>query len=258
MGVHPTAVVHANASIAESAEIGPFCVIQEEVVIGAGTKLMAHVYVDGPISIGEDNTFYPYSSVGAAPQDLKFHGERSETRIGSRNQIREFVTIHRGTEGGGSLTSVGDDNLLQAYAHVAHDCHIGSHCILGHGTTLGGHVAVEDWGVVGAHSGVHQFCRIGSHCYIGGYSVITQDVTPYALVVTERGAKVFGVNKIGLERRGFSDEAIRSLHKAFRVLTKSGLNTENAIEKIREEVEEGEHVRELLAFIESSQRGIVK
>ncbi len=258
MGVHPTAVVHAKARIAESAEIGPFCVIQEEVVIGAGTRLMAHVYVDGPTSIGEDNTFYPYSSVGVAPQDLKFHGERSETRIGSRNQIREFVTIHRGTEGGSSLTRVDDDNLLQAYAHVAHDCHISSHCILGHGTTLGGHVTVEDWGVVGAHSGVHQFCRIGSHCYIGGYSVITQDVTPYSLVVTERGAKVFGVNKVGLERRGFSDEAIRSLHKAFRVLTKSGLNTENAVEKIREEVEEGEHVRELLAFIESSERGIVK
>lgn len=258
MGVHPTAVLHNTVRVDESVEIGPFCVIEKEVEIGAGTRLIAHVYVAGVTSIGENNTFYPYSSVGVAPQDLKFHGERSETQIGSCNQIREFVTIHRGTEGGGGLTSVGNDNLLQAYSHVAHDCRVGSHCILGHGTTLGGHVTVEDWGVVGAHSGVHQFCRIGSHCYIGGYSVITQDVTPYSLVVTERSAKVFGVNKVGLERRGFSDETIQSLHKAFRLLTKSGLNTENAIKKIRQEVEEGEQVSDLLAFIERSERGIVK
>jgi len=258
MAVHPSAIVHAKARIAESAEIGPFCVIGEDVEIGGRTRLLAHVYVEGPITIGEENVFQPYSTVGVAPQDLKYQGERSQTRIGSRNLIREFVTIHRGTAGGGSLTSLGDDNLLQAYAHIAHDCHVGSHCILAHGATLGGHVTVEDWAVVGAHCGVHQFCRVGAHCYIGGYSVITQDVLPYSLVVTERGAQLFGVNKVGLERRGFDKEAIQGLHKAFRILTKSGLNTEQAVERIREEVRTEETLTRVLEFIASAERGIVK
>jgi UDP-N-acetylglucosamine acyltransferase len=258
MAVHPSALVHAKARVAESAEIGPFCVIGEDVEIGARTRLLAHVYVEGAITIGEENVFQPYSTVGVAPQDLKYQGERSETRIGSRNLIREFVTIHRGTAGGGSLTSIGDDNLLQAYAHVAHDCHVGSHCILAHGATLGGHVTVEDWAVVGAHCGVHQFCRVGAHCYIGGYSVITQDVLPYSLVVTERGAQLFGVNKVGLERRGFDKESIQGLHKAFRILTKSGLNTEQAVEKIRDEIRPEQTLTQLLEFIASAERGIVK
>ncbi len=258
MAVHPSAVVHAAARIAESAEIGPYCIIGEDVEIGAGTRLTAHVYVEGPISIGADNVIHPYVTVGVAPQDLKYHGERTETRIGDRNRIREFVTIHRGTEGGGALTSIGDDNLLQAYAHVAHDCRLGTECILGHGATLGGHVAVEDHAVVGAHSGVHQFCRVGAHCYIGGYSVITRDVPPFALVVSERTAKVFGVNKVGLERRGFSKDDVQLLHKAFRILTKGGLNTEQALAKIREEIELGPNLEKLLGFIESSERGIVK
>ena len=258
MAIHPTAVVDSGARVHESAEVGPFCVIGDEVEIGAGTRLLAHVYVEGPITIGDENLVHPYSTVGVAPQDLKYQGERSETRIGSRNTIREFVTIHRGTGGGGSLTSLGDDNLLQAYAHVAHDCHVRSHTILAHSATLGGHVTVEDWAVVGAHSGVHQFCRIGAHCYIGGYSVITQDVMPYSLVVTERGARVFGVNKVGLERREYSKDTIQRLHKVFRVLTKSGLNTDRAIEKIRTEVETDETVESLLEFIQSSERGVVK
>ncbi len=258
MASHSTAVIHRAARIDPSAEIGPFCVIGEEVEIGAGTRLLAHVYVEGPTVIGEENVFHPYSTVGVAPQDLKYRGERSETRIGNRNQIREFVTIHRGTEGGGALTTIGDENLLQAYAHVAHDCRIGSQCILAHGATLGGHVSVEDFAVVGAQSGVHQFCRIGEHCYIGGYSVITQDVMPFSLVVTERGARVFGVNKVGLERRGFSSDAIGGLHKAFRVLTKAGLNTDQALDKIAAEIEDEEHVALLTEFIRSSERGVVK
>ncbi len=258
MASHSTAVIHRAARIDPSAEIGPFCVIGEEVEIGAGTRLLAHVYVEGPTVIGVENVFHPYSTVGVAPQDLKYRGERSETRIGNRNQIREFVTIHRGTEGGGALTTIGDENLLQAYAHVAHDCRIGSQCILAHGATLGGHVTVEDFAVIGAQSGVHQFCRIGEHCYIGGYSVITQDVMPFSLVVTERGARVFGVNKVGLERRGFSSDAIGGLHKAFRVLTKAGLNTDQALEKIAAEIEDEEHVALLTEFIRSSERGVVK
>ena len=258
MAIHPSAIVDPQARVSVSAEIGPYCVIGADVSIGTGTRLLAHVYVEGPIEIGEENVFHPYSTVGVAPQDLKYHGERSETRIGNRNQVREFVTIHRGTEGGGKLTSIGDDNLLQAYAHVAHDCHLGSHTIMGHGATLGGHVTVEDYASVGAQSGVHQFCRIGAHCYIGGYSVITQDVLPYSLVVTERAARLFGANKVGLERRGFSKESIQSIHKVFRTLTKAGLNTEQALAKIREEIEQGDEVQRLISFIESAERGFVK
>ena len=258
MSVHPSAVVHPGAHVSASAEIGPFCVVGDEVSIGERTRLLAHVFVEGPTTIGDDNVFQPYSTVGVTPQDLKYHGERAETIIGHRNKIREFVTIHRGTEGGGAVTSIGDDNLLQAYAHVAHDCRIASHCILAHGATLGGHVTVEDYAVVGAQCGVHQFCRVGAHSYTGGYSVITQDVMPYSMVVSERGAKAYGVNKVGLERRGFSAGRIQALHRAVRILTKSGLNTEQALERIRAEVEIDESVERLIRFIRESQRGVVK
>lgn len=258
MSVHPSAVVHAGAKIDPTAEIGPFCSIGDEVEIGAHTKLLASIYVEGPTRIGKQNIFQPFSTVGVAPQDLKYHGERAETVIGDRNLIREFVTIHRGTEGGGALTRIADDNLLQAYAHVAHDCTVGSRCILAHGATLGGHVTIEDWAVVGAQTGVHQFCRVGAHSYIGGYSVITQDVMPFSVVVSERGAKAYSVNKVGLERRGFTTEEIQRLHKTVRILTKSGLNTEQALERIEAEVEPDEHVRLLVDFIRSSKRGVVK
>src|SRR6266478_712982 len=236
MPIHATALVDPNAKIAETAEIGPYCIVGTEVEIGAGTRLMAHVYVEGPTTIGEDNLFYPYSSVGVASQDLKYKGERAETRIGNRNKIREFITIHRGTEGGGLITRIGDDNLLMAYTHVAHDVQIGSHTILSNGVTFGGHVVVGDWAVIGAFSGVHQFCRVARHAMIGGYSVITQDVLPYSMTVSPREVKIFGANKTGLERRGFSADSIETLHKAFRLLTKSSLNTAQAVERIRTEL----------------------
>ncbi len=258
MPVHSSAVVHPGASIDPSAEVGPFCSIGDEVQIGPHTKLLANIYIEGPTRIGAENLFQPFSTVGVAPQDLKYRGERAETIIGDRNQIREFATIHRGTEGGGALTRIGDDNLLQAYAHVAHDCSVGSSCILAHGATLGGHVTVEDWAVVGAQTGVHQFCCIGAHSYVGGYSVITQDVMPFSVVVSERGAKAYSVNKVGLERRGFSPDEIQRLHKTVRILTKSGLNTEQALERIEAEIEDDEHVRRLVDFIRASKRGIVK
>src|SRR5436309_3212945 len=175
MPIHPTAIVDPQARIAETAEIGPYSIVGPEVEIGAGTRLMAHVYAEGPARIGEENIFYPYSTVGVAPQDLKYKGERSETRIGNRNKIREFVTIHRGTQGGGMVTRIGDDNLLMAYVHIAHDAQVGNGAILGHGATLAGHVTVEDYANIGAHSGVHQFCRVGRSAIVGGYSVITQD-----------------------------------------------------------------------------------
>ncbi|HVP00800.1 MAG TPA: acyl-ACP--UDP-N-acetylglucosamine O-acyltransferase [Bryobacteraceae bacterium] len=256
--IHPTAIVDSSARVAESAEIGPYCVVGADVEIGSRTRLMAHVFFEGPLEIGEDNVFFPYSSVGVAPQDLKYHGERSSTRIGHRNKIREFVTIHRGTEGGGMLTSVGDGNLLMAYVHVAHDVHIGSHTVLANATTLGGHVTVGDWAVIGASTGVHQFCRVGKHAIIGGYSVITRDVLPFSNTVTEREAKVFGENATGLKRRDFSAETIDSLHKAFRLLTRSGLNTTQAVAKIAAEVAPSPEVEELLEFIRTSDRGFIK
>ena len=258
MAIDPRAVVDPEAKIHELAQIGPYCVIGPEVSISAGTRLIAHVFVDGPTEMGMDNTFYPYTTVGVAPQDLKYQGERTRTSIGNRNQVREFCTIHRGTEGGGSLTQVGDDNLLQAYAHVAHDCIVGSHCILSHSATLGGHVTVEDCAVIGAHCGVHQFCVVGAHSYIGGFSVITQDVLPFSLVVSEREARTFGVNKVGLERRGFSREEVQALHKVFRILTKSGLNTDQALARISEEMDEFPGLARIREFVAKSTRGLVK
>lgn len=258
MAIHASAIVDPQARVSASAEIGPFCIIGANVEIGARTRLMAHVYAEGITRIGEDNLFYPYSTVGVASQDLKYKGERTETHIGSRNKIREFVTIHRGTDGGGKITQIGDDNLLMAYAHVAHDVRIGNHTQLGNAVTFAGHVSVEDWAVIEAFSGVHQFCRIGKHAFVGGYSVVTQDVLPYSMTVSPRESKVFGENKVGLERRGFSKEAIENLHKAFRLLTKSGLNTTQAVERIRADVPECPEINDLLTFIERAERGFIK
>jgi UDP-N-acetylglucosamine acyltransferase len=258
MPVHPTAIVDPSASIAATAEIGPYCIIGSRVEIAAGTRLMANVYVEGVTSIGEDNIFYPYSTVGVAPQDLKYKGEVSETRIGNRNKIREFVTIHRGTEGGGLVTRIGDDNLLMAYVHIAHDAQVGSGVIMGNGATLAGHVSVGDHAVIEAFSGVHQFCRVGRYGFIGGYSVITQDVLPFSSTVSERETRVFGANRVGLERRGFSTESIEQLQTTFRLLTRAGLNTSQAIERIRAEVPSSAEIEELLEFIAAGKRGFVK
>ena len=258
MPIHPTAIVDSSAKIADSAEIGPYSIVGADVEIGARTQLKANVVMEGPLAIGEDNVFFPYSTVGVAPQDLKYHGERSCTHIGHRNKIREFVTIHRGTEGGGMLTSLGDDNLLMVQVHIAHDVRVGSHCVLSHAATIGGHVAIDDWSVVGAGSAIHQFCRVGRHAMIGGYSVITQDVLPFSTTSAKREIKVYGENKTGLERRGFSADAIEALHKAFRLLSRSKLNTSQALEKILMELGDTPEVKELLQFIAASERGFIK
>jgi UDP-N-acetylglucosamine acyltransferase len=258
MPIHATAIIDPAASIADGADVGPFCVIGADVTIAEGTKLMGHVFVEGPCAIGKDNTFYPYTTVGVAPQDLKYKGERSETHIGDRNRIREFVTIHRGTEGGGMVTRLGSDNLLMAYTHVAHDVQLGDHTVLANGTTLAGHVTVGDWAVIGAFTGVHQFCRVGRHAMIGGYSVITQDVLPFATTVSARENKIFGANRTGLERRGFTDETIEPLQTALRLLSRGQLNTSQAVERIREELPSTAEIEELLAFIATSERGFVK
>jgi UDP-N-acetylglucosamine acyltransferase len=258
MPVHPTAIVDPAARIDASADIGPWCVIGAEVEIGARTRLMANLFVEGPTLIGEDNVFFPYSTVGVASQDKKYQGERALTRIGSRNSIREFVTIHRGTQGGGLLTSIGDDCLLMTYSHVAHDCRIGSHVILGNSVGLAGHVTVEDWADISPFSGVHQFCRIGRHAFVGPYSVIKQDVMPFSLTSHQPEVHVFGANAVGLTRRGVDKESIEALQTAFRLLTRAGLNTSQAVERIRAEVAPCTEVEQLLEFIASSERGVVK
>ncbi len=258
MAIHPTAIVDPLARIADSAEIGPYAIVGAEVEIGPRTRLMAHNYVEGPTWIGEDNIFFPYSSVGVASQDLKYRGERAETRIGHRNRVREFVTIHRGTQGGGLVTSIGSDNLLMTYAHVAHDVRIGDHVILGNSVGLAGHVIIEDWADLSPYTGVHQFCRIGRHAFIGPYSVIKQDILPFSLTSAKPEVEVFGANSIGLARRGFERPVIESLQTAFRLLTRSQLNTSQAIERMRAELPASPELEELIRFIHSSERGVVK
>jgi UDP-N-acetylglucosamine acyltransferase len=258
MPIHPTALIDPTAEIDAGADIGPYCIVGAEVHIGARTRLMANNYLEGPTWIGEDNLFFPYSTAGVASQDLKYKGERAETRIGHRNRIREFVTIHRGTQGGGLVTAIGSDNLLMAYSHIAHDVRIGDHVIMANGVTLAGHVTIGDWADISAFVGVHQFCRIGRHAFVGPYSVVIQDVLPYSTTVGKREIGVFGANRIGLERRGFESPVIEALQTSLRLLTRAKLNTSQAIERIREEVPPCAEVDELLEFIRTSQRGIVK
>ena len=257
MTIHPTAIVSPRAEIGKGTFIGAFCTVGEEVRLGAGVRLESHVVVSGRTAIGDDTHVYPFVSIGLAAQDLKYRGEPSETRIGRRNRIREFVTIHRGTEGGGMLTELGDDCLIMAQAHIAHDCRVGNGVIMANAATLAGHVTVEDGASVGAYSGVHQFCRIGREAFIGGYSVITQDAMPFARSVGNR-AKCYGLNIVGMQRRSYPQETIRALHHAFRLLLASKLNTTQALEAIRREIHDSPETEELVRFIETSQRGIVK
>jgi UDP-N-acetylglucosamine acyltransferase len=258
MPVHPTALIDPAARIDPTADIGPFCIVGPEVEIGARTRLMANIVLEGPTMIGEDNVFFPFSTIGLASQDLKYKGERAFTKIGHRNRVREFVTIHRGTQGGGLETVVGDDCLLMTYTHVAHDCRIGNHVILGNSVGLAGHVTVEDWADVSPFSGVHQFCRIGRHAFVGPYSVIKQDIMPYSLTSAQPEVQVFGANSVGLARRGFDKAVIESLQTAFRLLTRAGLNTSQAVERIRAEVPSNADLEDLLSFIGASQRGVIK
>ena len=255
--IHPTSVVSPRAEVGEGSHVGPFCTVGDEVRLGARVRLESHVVVDGRTEIGEETHVFPFASIGLAPQDLKYRGEPAETRLGQRNRIREFVTVHRGTEGGGMLTSIGDDCLIMAQAHVAHDSRVGSHVIMANAATLAGHVTVEDGANVGAYSGVHQFCRVGREAYVGGYSVVVKDALPFALTVGNH-AKCYGLNTVGMKRRGYPQETVEALHHAFRLLLNSRLNTTQALSRIREEVSDSAEVAELLRFIETSQRGVVK
>lgn len=255
--IHPSAVVGAGAQLGNDCYIGPYSIVGDEVVLGDGVRLEAQCVIDGRTIIGEGTQIFPFVSIGLESQDLKYHGEPSETRIGKRNRIREFVTIHRGTEGGGMLTQIGDDCLIMAQAHVAHDCIVGNHVIMANGATLAGHVTIDDGANVGAYSGVHQFCRIGREAYVGGYSVVVKDALPYALSVGNH-ARCYGLNKVGMKRRGYSQTAIDALHHSFHLLLSAKLNTTQALERIRAEIKDSAEVDELVRFIESSTRGVVK
>ncbi len=256
MSIHSSAVVARGAQVPESCTVGPFCTIGSEVVLGEGCTLISHVVLDGRTRIGARNVFYPFCSIGVAPQDLKYRGEPTETILGDDNTIRESVTISRGTVGGGGVTRIGSNCLLMTCAHVGHDSQIGSHCILANAATLAGHVVIEDYVTLGAFCPVHQHCVIGRYAFVGGGTIVTQDVLPFSLTSARRENKAFGINKIGLERRGFTAERLKTLQKAFRLLLASKLNTAQALEKLREL--EGDDVADLVAFVERSQRGVIK
>jgi UDP-N-acetylglucosamine acyltransferase len=256
--ISPQAVVSPGARLGRNVEVGPFAVIGDDVELGDGCVLHAHAVVEGPSRIGRQNVFYPFSSVGAAPQDRKYHGEPTRLEMGDRNVFREFVTVNRGTAEGAGVTRIGNDNLILAYSHIAHDCIVGSHTLFVNGATLAGHVIVEDYATVGAFCPVHQFCRIGRHAYIAANTVITQDVLPFSKTVAPRETRCFGVNTLGLERAGFSKERITSIEQAFRLLLRSKLNTAQAVEQMRAELSGNPDVEELLRFIESAERGIAK
>ena len=256
--IDPTAIVAPGAAIGRGTTIGPHTVIGPEVHIGANCRVGASCVIDGWTEIGADCEIYPFASIGLVPQDLKFRGERTRLTIGRRNIFREFVTIHRGTQGGGGITSIGDRNVFMAYVHVAHDCHVGHDTIFGNTATLGGHVTVEDFVNVSAGSGVHQFCRLGRHAFIGGYSVVTKDALPYARTVGSRPARIYGANTIGLMRRGFTQDVVTKLKRSFRYLLQSKLNTTRALQQIEQDRSLAcPEVQYLIDFIRTSERGVI-
>lgn len=259
--IHPMALVAEGAVVPASCTIGPFCRVGPHVVLGEGCELVSHAVVDGHTTLGDGVKVYSFAAVGVSPQDLKYKGEPTRCEIGARTVIRESVTISRGTAGGGGVTRVGQDCLLMAYVHVGHDCQIGNGCILPNGATLAGHVTVEDYAVLSAMAPVHQYCTIGQYAYIGGGTTITQDVLPYSLTSVRRENRAFGLNKVGLERRGFTAEELKQLRAAYRLLQVSHMNTTQALEAIREKVargEFGERVAYLAEFIARSERGVIK
>lgn len=256
--------IDSRASIAPSAKIGAgvkigaFAVVGDQVELGEGCILDSHAMVQGPARLGRRNRVYPFAVVGGDPQDLTYKGERVSLEVGDENEFREFSTINRGTAKGGGTTRIGSNNLIMSYAHIGHDCQIGSRTIFVNGATLAGHVAVEDFATIGAFCPVHQFCRIGQHSYIAAHTVITQDVPPFSKIVAPRDTKCYGVNSIGLERNGFSPDRIEAIEKAYRLLLRSKLNTTQALEQMRGTLSASADVQTLIRFIESAERGLTK
>ncbi len=259
MSIHPTAIVDRKAELAPDVTIGPYCVIDPDVRIDSGTELGVYVSVHAGTTIGRQCRFCGHASIGTDPQDLKYKGEPTRLQIGDRNVFREFVTVNRGTPGGGGITTIGNDGLFMAYAHVAHDGHIGDYVIFANAATLAGHVTVSDHAQVGAFSAVHQFCRVGPHAFIGGFSVVTRDALPYVKTVGARNeAKIYGINTIGLQRKGIPESSIEELKEVYRILFRSQLNTSDALARAREKRWAAPEVATLIEFIESSERGFIK
>jgi UDP-N-acetylglucosamine acyltransferase len=256
--IDSTAIVSSNALLAPDVVVGAYSVIGPNVTIGSGCVVGPFSRVEGPTAIGERNHIYGHASIGGPPQDLKYKGEHTELAIGNDNVFREFVTINRGTTGGGGKTTIGNENFFMAYSHVAHDCHVGSHTIFANNATLAGHVEIADYATIGAFSAVHQFCRVGEHAFVGGGSMITQDVMPYAKTVASRDNRSYGINTIGLERKGFSKETVEALQRAYKILIRSKLRVDEALQKIEEELGLFPEARYLVEFVRESKRGIIR
>jgi UDP-N-acetylglucosamine acyltransferase len=256
--IHPTAVVHPRAELAQDVEIGPFSVVGEHVKIGRGTKLMAHVYVDGWTEIGDRCQLYPYASIGTPPQHLQYQGEPTRVVIGHDNILREYVTVNRGTVQGGGVTSIGNRNFLMAYVHVAHDCHLGNHLIMANAATLAGHISIGDHAIIGGLVGIHQFVRVGPYVMIGGCSAVGRDVPPFMRAAGGYRAKLYGLNSVGLKRHGFSNERIVTLKQAYELLFRSGHRMAEAMKIAREEFKDSADVLQVLTFMEGSKRGVCR
>lgn len=255
--IHPTAIIDPRAQIDTSVEVGPYTIIKNNVQIGKGTVIGSHVSIDPFVTIGEDCRIFQYASVGATPQDLKYKGEETYLKIGRATVIREFATINRGTEGGGGITEVGEENFLMAYTHVAHDCKTGKRVILANNATLAGHVIIGDYATVGGLVAIHQFVRIGDFAYIGGKSAVVKDVPPYVIAAGDR-ASLRGLNSVGMQRSGITAEAVSSLKKAYRIVFRIGLTLNEAVERLKAEVNPLPEVMNFIKFIQSSSRGITR
>ncbi|MCL5262993.1 MAG: acyl-ACP--UDP-N-acetylglucosamine O-acyltransferase [Acidobacteria bacterium] len=258
MSIHPTAIVAEGAVVPASCTVGPYCTVGPHVVLGEACELVSHVVLDGHLRAGARNRFYSFACVGVAPQDLKYKGEPTGVTLGDDNVIREYVTVSRGTTGGGGTTRIGSGCLIMAYAHIGHDSVIGDQCILANAATLAGHVIVEDYATVGALCPVHQFCTIGRYAYVGGGTTITQDVLPFSLTSAKRETHAYGLNKVGLQRRGFEGVRLKAIQHAYRLLLAAKMNTTQAIAKLKEEGIATEDVAYLVEFIERSERGVLK
>lgn len=253
--IHATAVVEAGAELGDGIEIGPYCVVGDGVRLGDGCHLLAHVVIQGPSEIGPENEFHPFASIGGRTQAIRYGGEPTRLQIGRGNCFRECVTVNRGN-GPGDVTTIGSNNHLLAYAHVGHDCRVGDHCVFSNSGTLGGHVIVEDRVTIGGLSAVHQFCRLGKFGFIGGCAKVEQDLPPFMLV-DGNPARARGINSVGMQRQGISEDTIKCLKAAFKLLYRSGLNTSQAAERIESELGSSPEIAHLLAFIRSSERGII-
>ncbi|OIO70108.1 MAG: acyl-[acyl-carrier-protein]--UDP-N-acetylglucosamine O-acyltransferase [Zetaproteobacteria bacterium CG12_big_fil_rev_8_21_14_0_65_55_1124] len=255
--IHPTAVIADGANIGENVKIGPYCVIGEHVSLGDDSELMSHVVIGGRTSIGKGNRFFPFAAIGMEPQDLKFHGEPSTVQIGDNNTFRENVTVNCGTEGGGMNTSLGNNNLLMAYVHIAHDCHVGNEVVMANCATLAGHITINDGAIIGGMSAIHQFVRIGRFSMIGGMSGITKDIPPFCLTAGGYRPGLVGLNIVGLKRRKFSLEDIARLKKAYRILLQGTDKMADKISRAEQELDDAPVTRELLDFVRQAERGLV-